>query len=455
MASSSPLVPSSSHHHLTTEEVFLIGYYAGAGHSGRQIAKLLNRDQSTIARTITNYAPKPVPEVPPPPPPAEFAMVHQKSPLDYLSRSVPKKKTFLQHYLIYILLTVPTLSLRKIAERMAAQHFPFAVGKTQIGTELADMHVRSIRQIPRPWMTKVNREYRLRFVEDIRTDFRILFPWLFSDEASISVNQNCLRVWRLPGLLDNETVYTEKQQFPTRIMVWGAIARNYKSPLVRVEGMLNSDAYTRLIAESGIIESMNSQFGTNAWVFQDDGASAHRAKKTRAFLAERCMTLSSDLHWPAHSPDLSPIENLWGILKRDIPVSKCGNADQLWNAAQEVWDAIPMETVNELIDSVDRRLRSVAALDGQSLNGHRNVQIMVKAGQSVETIRALRAAEEELIQTFIENSQQLFEHESWEDENAIRLFEMSKQIIEKLPEAMRRKVRRMMPRTYKEEIEMV
>jgi hypothetical protein len=104
-------------------------------------------------------------------------------------------------------------------------------------------------------------------------------------------------------MLDNEGVYTEIQQFPIRVMIWGAIARNYKSPLVRVEGILNSDGYTRLIAQSGIIESMNSQFGTNAWVFQDDGASAHRAKKTRAFLAERCRTLSSDLHWPAHSPD--------------------------------------------------------------------------------------------------------------------------------------------------------
>jgi hypothetical protein len=145
MAFSSAPVLSSSYHPLTLQEVFLIGYYMGAGHSGRQIAQLLNRDQSTIARIIKNDAPQPVPEVPSPTPPAEFAMMHQKSPLDYLSRSVPKKKTFLQHYLIYILLMDPTLSLRTIAERMAAQHFPFAVGKTRIGEKLTDMHICSIR----------------------------------------------------------------------------------------------------------------------------------------------------------------------------------------------------------------------------------------------------------------------------------------------------------------------
>jgi hypothetical protein len=114
-----------------------------------------------------------------------------------------------------------------------------------------------------------------------------------------------------------------------------------------------------------------------------------------------------------------------------------------------------METVNDLIDSFDRRLQGVAALDGQSLNGHRNVQMLLKAGQSVEAIRALRIAEDKLIQTFIEDSRKLFEDEPWVSDNAIHLFEMSKEIIEKLPEGIREKVHRMMPRTLKEQLETV
>jgi hypothetical protein len=430
------------------QEVFQIGYYTGQGMSSREIATILHRNQSTICRTIQRYSPE-----------HQFqTTTNQADIISFPPRGIPQHISFStfsdpflereilrRHYLIYLLLKDPSLSLRHISEMMGARNFPFAVGKTQIANDLADMHVRSIRQIPRPWMTIVNRQYRNHFAEEILTDFRMLLPWLFTDEASITLNGPRLTVWGIPGMLDRENVYTDRQQFPMRIMVWGGITRNYKSPLMRVEGILNADGYIELVNASGVIAAMNSQFGLNAWVFQDDGASAHRAKKARAFLAQCCFTLSTDLHWPAHSPDLNVIENIWGILKDKMIVSNCKTPDDLWNEAKRVWEAIPITVVNNVIDSFHERLRAVSALDGKSLNGHQKVQSMVKGGHSVPEIREMRKEENRLIQRFLNESQSLFELESWEIENSIDRKVTSIKIIQLLPEAIRQKVRLMMP----------
>jgi hypothetical protein len=435
------------------QEVFQIGYYTGMGMSGRQIATLVHRNQSTICRTIQKYSPEAqiqttyvqtrIPEFRAP---AKFKRT------DHYLFSDPlfETKVLRRHYLIYLLLKEPLLSLRHISEMMEARNFPFAVGKTQIANDLSDMHIRSIRQIPKPWMTIVNREYRNRFAEEIQTDFRMLLPWLFTAEASIILNGPRLNVWGIPGMLDRENVYTDRQQFPMRIMVWGGIARNYKSPLIRVEGNLNADRYIELVNASGVITMMNSQFGSNAWVFQDDGASAHRAKKARAFLAQHCFTLSTDLHWPAHSPDLNVIENMWGILKDKMIISNCKTPDDLWNEAKRVWDAIPIEVVNKLIDSFHLRLRAVAALDGKSLNGHQKVQSMLKGGHSVPEIREMMKEENRLLQRFLEESQSLFELESWKIDNLTDRTVSSFEIIELLPEAIRQKVRLMIPQNWHE-----
>jgi transposase len=429
---------------LTHAEIFLIGYYAAKRFSSYRIGSMLNRDASTISRIVTKFQP----------PSSSYTYPHKhgaKNPtipsLPLIDQSqVPEvtmpqiTKLFLRHYLIYMILKDSAISLRTISHIMIEKKFPFAIGKTQIGVELRTLHIRSIRAIQRPRMTLMNREYRKEFAEAIQTDFRILLPWLFTDEASITRDTTSLQVKRIPGIIDNDHIYNEKEQFPMRIMVWGAIAHNFKSPLIRVEGNVNADKYKQIILQSNVINSMDSIYGKKAWVFQDDGASAHRAKKAREFLAKECFTLSSELHWPAHSPDLSVIENLWGVLKTRITVSNCKTPDDIWLQAQAAWDEISIEEVNNLIDSFTSRLRTVEALDGQSLNGHRNVQVMLTRGYTTEQIRQMRTEEQKILKKFLDESEHLFETEVWEETKLNELFDRCKTILRKLPERILQKV---------------
>lgn len=152
-------------------------------------------------------------------------------------------------------------------------------------------------------------------------------------------------------------------------MVWGCIARDYKSPLIRIQGKLNSKNYIQMLENEKIIESLNGRFGEKAYVFQQDGAPAHRANKTREFLYDKVLLLLGDLHWPSNSPDLNVIEHLWGIIKAKIDLTNVTNLDELFIEAKRVWDEIPIEIINNLIDSFPDRIKACKLLAGESLNG--------------------------------------------------------------------------------------
>ena len=58
--------------------------------------------------------------------------------------------------------------------------------------------------------------------------------------------------------------------------------------------------------------------------------------------------------WPAQSPDLNPIEHLWGCLKRGL-----AEHENSPNGIHELWERIPVEECQKLIESMPRRVQAV------------------------------------------------------------------------------------------------
>jgi len=98
-------------------------------------------------------------------------------------------------------------------------------------------------------------------------------------------------------------------------------------------------------------------------VFQQDNAKQHTAAIKTAWLRSRRVRV---LNWPAWSPDISPIENIWRIIKRKIHQRWPQTLQQLETYIRHEWDQIPTPKLKKFLTSIARRLQTVLKRRGDA-----------------------------------------------------------------------------------------
>ncbi|CAJ0959505.1 unnamed protein product [Ranitomeya imitator] len=89
-----------------------------------------------------------------------------------------------------------------------------------------------------------------------------------------------------------------------------------------------------------------------SWVFQQGNVPKHTSRSTRKWFEKKHWRL---LRWPAMSPDLNPIEDLWKDLKMAVWRRHPSNIRDLEQFAKEEWSKIPAEHCKKLIDGYRKR----------------------------------------------------------------------------------------------------
>ena len=64
------------------------------------------------------------------------------------------------------------------------------------------------------------------------------------------------------------------------------------------------------------------------------------------------------------SPDLNPIEHLWGILKQKMEVHKVSNIHQLCDVVMEEWKRTSVATCEALVNSMPKRVKAMLENNG-------------------------------------------------------------------------------------------
>jgi transposase len=127
-----------------------------------------------------------------------------------------------------------------------------------------------------------------------------------------------------------------------------------------IDGNLDDITYTRLLSEN-LHDSAEIMGLDNNFIFQQDNAGCHVSKYTMEFFKENEIDL---LEWPAQSPDLNPIENIWSFMKKKLLSQVFKNKSELINKLNEIWNNLPRELVKTLIDSIPRRCEAVIRANG-------------------------------------------------------------------------------------------
>jgi transposase len=64
------------------------------------------------------------------------------------------------------------------------------------------------------------------------------------------------------------------------------------------------------------------------------------------------------------SPDLNPIEHLWGIMKRRIQGMRFHDKNELWQKLESIWHSFSLVFVRSYVDSMPRRIKAVIKARG-------------------------------------------------------------------------------------------
>ncbi len=64
--------------------------------------------------------------------------------------------------------------------------------------------------------------------------------------------------------------------------------------------------------------------------------------------------------WPSMSPNLNPIEHMWGIQKRKVDECKVSNIHQLRNVIMAEWKRTPVATCEALVNFMPKRVKGSA-----------------------------------------------------------------------------------------------
>ncbi len=70
------------------------------------------------------------------------------------------------------------------------------------------------------------------------------------------------------------------------------------------------------------------------------------------------------MDWPSMSPDLNPIEHLWGTLKRKVEERKVFNIRQLRDVIMDKCKRTPVTTCEALVNSMPKRVKAVLENNG-------------------------------------------------------------------------------------------
>lgn len=231
-----------------------------------------------------------------------------------------------------------------------------------------NLHGRIARKVP--FHSKKHLKARKKFAEDHRdwsgpVGIKKWYNILWSDESKFNLKGSDGKTYiRRPINQELVPKYTKKtvKHGGGGIMVWGCFSWTGVGPIYWIQDYpMNQEVYRRIMQE--VMLPFVEENMPLKWVYQQDNDPKHTARGTKTWFLSNKINL---MEWPAQSPDLNPIENLWKDVKNTVGQKKVRNKEELWQEILKAWKAIPVERCQNLINSMPRRCEAVLKNNGHA-----------------------------------------------------------------------------------------
>lgn len=253
-------------------------------------------------------------------------------------------------------------STRKVAKTLKSQGT--TISRTSVRRVLRSDGLHPYRRQKQPRLTQRHKMKRRTFARNHKDH-----DWehtLMTDEKDFELfptgNPQNDRVWARSAA---DVPARPLVKHSASVSVWGGISANGTTNLHFYKGTINTNKYLEILKK--MKPEAEALFGDHHWTFQHDGASAHKSKKTNAWLENNVpahITSGPTGEWPANSPDLNTTENVWAILEDKLDENPPKTIPQLKRRLKKAWNELDHTVLANLAKSMDRRLRDVLAKKG-------------------------------------------------------------------------------------------
>jgi transposase len=96
--------------------------------------------------------------------------------------------------------------------------------------------------------------------------------------------------------------------------------------------------------------TLAAKIGGKNWILQQDNCLIHTSNETKQWLRSKNINV---LDWPALSPDLNIIENVWGSLVRSVYANgrQFNTVAELKLAINSAWEELSVFEIKKLVNS--------------------------------------------------------------------------------------------------------
>ena len=189
---------------------------------------------------------------------------------------------------------------------------------------------------------------------------------LWSDESKFEIFGSNRRVFvrrRKGERMDSTCLVPTVKHGGGGVMVWGCFAGDTVGDLFKIEGTLNQHGYHSILQRHAIPSGL--RLVGRSFIFQQDNDPKHTSRLCKGYLTKKESDgVLRQMTWPPQSPDLNPIEMVWGELDRRVKAKGPTSAKHLWELLQDCWKTISGDYLLKLMERMPRVCKAVIRAKG-------------------------------------------------------------------------------------------